>query len=68
MDQKIKYCPDLTSFEEHEGYMIGSGKIRQIVLNLCLKEKCAAYKQGYCKKYDNIIDGEEYKNSTVKGG
>lgn len=39
MGKSIKYCPDLTSYEEHQGYLIGSGMIRQIVLNECLKEK-----------------------------
>lgn len=66
MGNSIKYCPDLTSYEERQGYLIGSGMIRQVILNVCLKEKCAAFKNGYCHKYNNVINEEEHEKSLKK--
>lgn len=67
LNKNQKICPDLTAFEEHEGCLIGSGMIRTIILNPCLKKQCVAYKQGFCCKYKNIIDDDEFKNSKLKG-
>lgn len=58
----IKHCPDLIGYEEREGYMIGSGKFRVPILNACIKNKCIAYKNGYCKKYNNEIEVKEVKD------
>lgn len=66
MKKSNKYCPDLTSYEERQGYLIGSGMIRQVVLNACLKEECVAFKNGYCYKYNNVINEKEYERSQKK--
>ena len=66
MKKSNKYCPDLTSYEERQGYLIGSGMIRQVVLNECLKDKCVAFKNGYCHKYNNVIDEKEYYEKSLK--
>lgn len=56
---KIKYCPDLTTYSERQGYSIGSGMIKEIHLNECIKEKCAAYRDGICEKYGNFVEVKE---------
>lgn len=56
---RIKYCPDLTTYSERQGYLIGSGIIKQIHLNECIKEECVAYRNGICGKYDNFVEVKE---------
>ena len=56
---RIKYCPDLTTYSERQGSLIGSGMIKQIHLNECIKEKCVAYRAGICRKYDNSVEVKE---------
>ena len=58
----IKFCPDLTGYEEREGYIIGSGKFKVPTINPCLKNKCVAYKNGHCMKYDNEVETKEVKD------
>ena len=55
---KIKFCPDLTGKEEIKATLIGNGDFIRPILNACIKEKCVAYRNGYCKKYENEV--EEY--------
>lgn len=55
---KIKFCPDLTGKEEVKAALIGHGDFARPILNACIKEKCVAYRNGYCKKYENEV--EEY--------
>lgn len=65
----IKFCPDLTGYEEREGLMVGSGKFRVPTLNTCIKDKCVAYKEGNCMKYDNnteYFSKEELENMMKK--
>lgn len=55
----IKYCPDLTGYEEVKAAFVGHGDFTIPILRECIKEACAAYKDGYCKKYQNKVDFEE---------
>ena len=55
---KIKFCPDLTGKEEIKATFIGNGDFIRPILNACIKGKCVAYRNGYCKKYENEV--EEY--------
>lgn len=60
----IKFCPDLTCKEEVKAMAIGNGDFVRPVLNLCIKDKCVAYKDGVCKKYENLIELNEGKNEN----
>lgn len=53
---KIKFCPDLTAKEEIKATLIGNGDFIRPILNVCIKEKCVAYRNGYCKKYENEVE------------
>lgn len=55
----IRFCPDLTGKEEVKAMIRGHGDFVRPVLNLCIKEKCVAYKNGMCMKYDNKVEVEE---------
>lgn len=52
----IRFCPDLTGKEEVKAICIGNGDFVRPVLNVCIKEKCIAYKDGVCKKYDTEVE------------
>lgn len=52
----IKFCPDLTGKEEVKAMLLGSGDYIRPVLHTCIKEKCIAYKGGFCKKYDSEVE------------
>lgn len=52
----ILFCPDLTGKEEVKAMIIGNGDFVRTVLNPCIKERCVAYKDGKCMKYDNEVD------------
>lgn len=54
----IKYCPDLISKEEVKSTFIGCGGFTRPVLIACLKDKCVAYKNNKCMKYDNDVEKE----------
>lgn len=54
----ILFCPDLTGKEEVKAMLIGNGDFVRPVLHPCIKEKCVAYKDGKCMKYDNEVDRE----------
>lgn len=47
----ILFCPDLIGKEEVKAVFVGHGDFVRPVLNPCIKEKCVAYKDGYCNKY-----------------
>ena len=40
----IKYCPDLTGYEEVKAAFVGHGDFTRPILRECIKETCAAYK------------------------
>lgn len=52
----IKFCPDLTGKEEVKAVLRGHGDFVRPILNICIKEKCVAYKDGKCMKYDNEVE------------
>lgn len=52
----IKYCPDLTGYEEVKAAFVGHGDFTRPILRECIKEECVAYKDGYCKKYHNKVE------------
>ena len=52
----ILFCPDLTGKEEVKAAFVGHGDFVRPVLNPCIKEKCVAYKNGKCMKYDNEVE------------
>ncbi len=54
----ILFCPDLTGKEEVKAMLIGNGDFVRPVLHPCIKEKCVAYKDGKCMKYDNEVERE----------
>lgn len=55
----IRYCPDLTTQEEVKSICAWNGDFTRAVLNPCIKEKCVAYKDGKCMKYDNDVEAKE---------
>lgn len=55
----IRYCPDLTTQEEVKSICAWNGDFTRAVLNPCIKEKCVAYKDGKCMKYDNEVEVAE---------
>lgn len=55
-ERVILFCPDLTGKEEIEAMLIGNGDFVRPVLHPCIKEKCVAYKDGKCMKYDNEVE------------
>ena len=61
----IKYCPDLTGYEEVKAAFVGHGDFTRPILRECIKEACAAYKDGYCKKYHNKVEWEKNKNGNI---
>lgn len=61
----ILFCPDLTGKEEVKAMLIGNGDFVRPVLNPCIKEKCVAYKDGKCMKYNNEVERESER--TNKG-
>lgn len=52
----ILFCPDLVGKEEVKAVFIGDGDFVRPVLNPCIKEKCVAYKDGYCNKYQRNVE------------
>ena len=55
----ILFCPDLVGKEEVKAMLVGHGDFTRPVLNACIKEKCAAYKDGYCEKYHNKVEAKK---------
>lgn len=55
----IKFCPDLTGKEEIKAAFVGHGDFVRPVLNVCIKEKCIAYKDGKCRKYHAEVESRE---------
>ena len=59
---EVKFCPDLVTREERKAIAIGSGDIVISYFELCLQNKCVAYKDGKCLKYKEtvlITEGKE---------
>lgn len=59
---EVKFCPDLITREERKAIAIGTGDIVISYFELCLQNKCVAYKDGKCLKYKEtvlITEGEE---------
>lgn len=54
----IKYCPDLTGYEQVKALLVGNGDFVRPVLNACLKHNCVAYANGRCLKYKNSVELE----------
>lgn len=52
----IRFCPDLTSKEKVKAMLRGHGDFIRPILNTCIKERCVAYKNGMCMKYDNTVE------------
>lgn len=65
IEMDIKYCPDLTGYEEVKAAFVGHGDFTRPILRECIKETCAAYKDGYCKKYHNKVEWEKNKNGNI---
>lgn len=59
----ILFCPDLTGKEEIKAMLIGNGDFVRPVLHPCIKEKCVAYKDGKCMKYDNEVERESERTN-----
>lgn len=55
----ILFCPDLVGKEEVKAVFVGQGDFVRPVFNPCIKDKCAAYKDGYCNKYQNNVETKE---------
>ena len=53
----IKFCPDLIGHEEVKAMLVGQGDFVRPILHPCIKEKCVAYENGYCKKYNSKVEG-----------
>lgn len=51
----VKICPDLTQVIWEKAMLVGDGDFQRIQLNECLKDKCAAYHEGRCCKYNNNL-------------
>ena len=59
----ILFCPDLTGKEEVKAAFVGHGDFVRPVLNQCIKEKCVAYRDGFCRKYhQNVEVKDEQRN------
>lgn len=50
-----KCCPLLVQKQEHKAIMIGDGDFTVSYMLPCIKEKCAAYKDGHCKQFDTEV-------------
>ena len=52
---EMKKCPDLTRIVWEKAIMVGKGDFQRIILNDCITNHCAAYKNGKCMKYGTEI-------------
>lgn len=50
-----KGCPLLIQTEEHKALMIGNGDYTVSYMLPCIKDKCMAYKDGYCKHFEKEV-------------
>ena len=65
MSNKIKLCPLLIGYEEHNGCFQGDGMFRKPIMCPCIKDDCVAYCDGFCKQFKQSvkkIDGDEHGN------
>lgn len=60
----IKLCPDRKVTQVHKAMMIGHGDSMFEYFTECMKEKCVAYSDGRCTKYNNTL--VEMKESEEK--
>ena len=58
----ILFCPDLVGKEEVKAMLVGNGDFVRPVLHPCIKEKCVAYKDGKCMKYDNEVEERAFED------
>lgn len=58
-----KFCPDLVGYEDVNSFAISSAweSARVPKFHLCIKDKCAAYGNGYCRKWNTVIEPDETK-------
>ena len=49
--------------EEVKAMLIGNGDFVRPVLNPCIKEKCVAYKDGKCLKYNNEVERKDERTN-----
>lgn len=60
----ILFCSDLTGKEEVKAAFVGHGDFVIPVLYPYIKEKCVAYRDGFCRKYrQNVEIKDEQRNS-----
>lgn len=55
MGKKIKMCPDRKVTQTHPALTYVDGDTTFEYFTECLKEKCVAYCDGNCKKYNNNV-------------
>ncbi len=66
MSKELLFCPLLTGKEEVKAMVIGHGDFVRPVLNVCIKEMCVAYEDGFCKHYNkSVYRREETENETI---
>lgn len=53
--RNTKGCPLLTYKAEYKALMVGTGDTTIQYLLPCIKDKCVAYEDGYCKHFDNKV-------------
>ena len=61
-----KCCPDLLGYELVKPMSVYTNweKIQKPFFRECLKEKCVAYKDGKCSKYNNEVTERQADNGT----
>ena len=63
INEKLLFCPLLTGKEEVKAMVIGHGDFVRPVLNVCIKEMCVAYEDGFCKHYStSVFCSDEMEN------
>ena len=55
MDKKVKMCPDRKVTQVHPALTYVDGDTTIEYFTECLQEKCIAYRDGNCKKYNNHV-------------
>lgn len=62
----MKICPDMTTVAWEKAIMRGMGDYQRVVLKQCVMEQCAAYDDGFCKKYGQTIFETEEEREKVQ--
>lgn len=60
-----KFCSDLVGYEDNKSFAISSTweSARVPKMHLCIKDKCVAYGNGYCHKWNTVIEPDETKKA-----